>query len=72
MDAKTLLFALTALFLGIFSACQQAPDTETAALVAYYANRGDQMTSATERIPQHNPRPGVTEQLSTTNRPATY
>ncbi len=53
-----------------FAACAQDPDTETAALSAYYARKGDEMTTTLQRAQKVDPKTGKPAKGDPMARPA--
>jgi hypothetical protein len=54
----------------VLAACAQDPDTETAELSAYYARKGDQMTTTLQRAPKADPKTGKVQKIDPNARPA--
>lgn len=53
----------------LFAACAQVPDTETAELTAYYARKGDQMTTTLQRAQKMDPKTGKPARIDPSARP---
>jgi hypothetical protein len=53
----------------VFAACAQDPDTETAELSAYYARKGDQMTTTLQRAQKVDPKTGKPARIDPSARP---